>query len=60
MCVQILILKNLGIYFYSGFSKNGPGGGVQIEILKIQVYTFSGLRKNVQGGGVQFQILNII
>ena len=41
---------------------NGGGGGVQIEILKIQVYTFiiaSG--NNVQGGGgVQFEILNII
>ena len=30
-------LETAGIDFYSGFRKNGQGGGMQIEILKLQV-----------------------
>ena len=30
--VQIVILKDPGIYFHSGLSKNVQGGGVQFEI----------------------------
>ena len=60
LCVQIYILKNLGIYLHSDFRKNDQGGGANLNPKKIQVYTFivaSG--KNFQGG-MQFEILNII
>ena len=48
--------QNPDIDFYSGFRKNGQGGGVQFEILKNPGIDFdSGLRKTSQGGGgVQF------
>ena len=49
--VQIEILKNPGIDFYSGFRKNDQGG-VQIEIIKNpRIDFYSGFRKNDQEGG---------
>ena len=57
--MQIEILKNPGIDFYSGCRINYQGGGVQIEILKNPGIDFhSGFRINDQGGGgVQIEIL---
>ena len=46
--------ETAGIDFYSGFRKNGQGGGgavQQIEILKNPgIDLYSGFRKNDQGG----------
>ena len=55
--VEIEILKNPGIYFYSVQEKSSRGGGVQIEILKnTGIDFYSGFRKNYHGG-VQIEIL---
>ena len=54
-------LNNPGIDFYSGFMKNGHGGGEgeNRNPKKNPGIDFNrGLRKNAQGGGVQFEILS--
>ena len=57
--MQIEILQNPGIYFYSGLRKNVMGGGCAIRNTKynLGIDFYSGFRKTSQGGGVQYEIL---